>query len=201
MLQTPGVGMMNIPTPALALPYPKLDPKPSGQTIVVYGGSSSVGSMATQLATASGAQVIAIASFHNSDLCKSCGASAVFDYKDPSMVNKIVEEVRGKGDFIGIFDAIGIPESYAHSLEILSKLGGGHLASVHPPSHGEHPRQCQDGHDLWCERHRQPGLEGVHDAGIGGGQAQMLTRASNRGQRAGAHTRRVEEKQGGCQCH
>lgn len=61
----------------LALEYPSLNPKPSGKTIVVYGGSSSVGTQAIMLAVASGAKVVAVASEHNFDFCKSLGATAV----------------------------------------------------------------------------------------------------------------------------
>lgn len=61
----------------LGLDYPSLNPKPSGKTIVVYGGSSSVGAQTIMLATASGAKVIAVASEHNFDFCKSLGASEV----------------------------------------------------------------------------------------------------------------------------
>ena len=61
----------------LGLDYPSLDPKPSGKTIVVYGASSSVGAQAILLATASGAKVVAVASEHNFDFCKSLGATEV----------------------------------------------------------------------------------------------------------------------------
>lgn len=64
-------------TPALALPYPSLKHaiKPSaGKTIVVYGGSSSVGSATTQLAAASGIHVISIVGARNFGLAKESGA-------------------------------------------------------------------------------------------------------------------------------
>ncbi|KAF1850067.1 putative zinc-binding alcohol dehydrogenase domain-containing protein cipB [Cucurbitaria berberidis CBS 394.84] len=135
-LKIPGVAMPGVATPALGLPYPSLeDPVQSvGKTLVVYGGSSSVGSMATQLATAAGIHVIAIAGAHNFDLSKRCGAAQVFDYKDASFVDKVVEAVRKSGhEFVGIFDTISIPDTYSNDLAILAKLGGGHLACSHPP--------------------------------------------------------------------
>jgi NADPH:quinone reductase-like Zn-dependent oxidoreductase len=136
-LKEPGVAMPGVATPALGLPYPSLQhPVPSsGKTLVVYGGSSSVGSMTTQLATAAGIHVISIAGAHNFDFSKRCGAAQVFDHKDPSVVDMVVEAVgkSGQHEFVGIFDAIATPETYAHDLAILAKLGGGHLACVHPP--------------------------------------------------------------------
>lgn len=132
-LKVPGVAMPGIATPALGLPYPSLENMPSsGKTLVIYGGSSSVGSMATQVATAAGINVISVAGEHNFCFSKRCGATQVFDHKDPSVIEKVTEAV-GKSEFIGIFDSIATPETYAHDLAILAKLGGGHLASVHPP--------------------------------------------------------------------
>ena len=128
--------MPGVSTPALGLPYPTLQtPAPStGKTLVVYGASSSVGSMTTQIAAATGINVIAIASTHNHDLVKRCGAAQVFDYKDSSVVEKVIKAAKtSQSEFVGIFDAISTPETYAHDLDILEKLGGGHLACVHPP--------------------------------------------------------------------
>jgi len=105
-----------------------------GKALVVYGGSSSVGSMTTQLATAAGINVISVTGAHNVQLSKQCGATQVFEYKDTSVVEKVVDAVRRSGcEFVGIFDAISIPETYAHDLAVLTKLGGGHLACTHPP--------------------------------------------------------------------
>ncbi|KAK5094194.1 hypothetical protein LTR70_004234 [Exophiala xenobiotica] len=133
-LKQPGTAMPGVATPALGLPYPSLEPAPSSKTLVVYGGSSSVGSMTTQLATAAGIKVISIASARNFELCRSCGAVQVFDYHNPSFVEKVAEAVAETGEeFVGIFDAVSTPETYTNDLAILAKLGGGHLACVHPP--------------------------------------------------------------------
>lgn len=132
-LKVPGVAMPGVATPALALPYPSLEDVPaSGKTLVIYGGSSAVGSMTTQIATATGINVISVAGKHNFDFSKRCGATQVFDHKDPLVVEKVIEAV-GTSEFIGIFDVVATPETYAHDLAIFAKLGGGHLASVHPP--------------------------------------------------------------------
>ena len=90
--------------------------------------------MVTQLATAAGIQVIAITGAKNAGLSKRCGAVEVFDYKDDSVVDKVVDAVRKSGnEFVGIFDAISIPETYTPDLAILAQLGGGQLACTHPP--------------------------------------------------------------------
>ena len=61
----------------LGLEYPSLDPKDSGKVVLIWGGSSSVGAIATQLAVASGARVVTTASEHNFGFCKANGASEV----------------------------------------------------------------------------------------------------------------------------
>ncbi|OAA72474.1 Alcohol dehydrogenase superfamily, zinc-type [Cordyceps fumosorosea ARSEF 2679] len=133
-VKVPGPSMPGVSTPALGLPYPSLDPKPLGKTLVIYGGSSSVGSMTTQIATAAGIRVVAICSAHNFALARAAGAASVFDYKDPEFVAKVIEGIRAHGEeFIGVFDAISSPETYENGLKILEAFGGGHLACVHPP--------------------------------------------------------------------
>lgn len=117
----------------MALPYPSLKPVSLGKTLIVYGGSSSVGSMAIQLAVASGLTVIAIAGVSNFELCRQCGATEIFDYKDPSIVQHVVEAAERFTNVVGIFDAISEPKTYAHDVEILSAIGGGYLACTHPP--------------------------------------------------------------------
>ncbi|KAH7384408.1 chaperonin 10-like protein [Phaeosphaeria sp. MPI-PUGE-AT-0046c] len=136
-LKVPGKALPGVPTPALGLPYPSLDDNvPSiGKTLVVNGGFSSVGSMVTQIATAAGIHVIAIAGKHNFELVKRCGAVKVFDHKDSNVIEQVVAAVRESGhDFVGIFDAIATEVPWEIDLAVLEKLGGGHLACSHPPT-------------------------------------------------------------------
>lgn len=134
-LKTPGTALPGVSTPALGLPYPAAGSvAPLDKVLVIYGGSSSVGSMTIQIAKAIGIHVIAIAGNQNVEICKQCGATEVFDRNDSSIVDKIVEAVAESGnEFIGIFDAIGTPTTYEHDLAILARLGGGYLACTHPP--------------------------------------------------------------------
>jgi NADPH:quinone reductase-like Zn-dependent oxidoreductase len=133
-LKQPGIAMPGVATPALGLPYPSLKAMSSSKILVVYGGSSSVGSMTTQLATAAGVEVLSILSERNFDLSRSCGTVKVFDHQDDSFVEKVIEAVVTSGkEFVGIFDAVSTSETYLNDFTILEKLGGGHLACVHPP--------------------------------------------------------------------
>ena len=116
----------------LELPYPGLGAKPTGKVIVVYGGSTSIGSMATQLAVAAGVRVIAIASPKNFDFCRECGASDVFDYKDGNAVDDVVKAV-GTDNFAGVYVAVCNEKSYKLILSILDKLGGGRMVTSQAP--------------------------------------------------------------------
>ena len=50
-----------------------------------------------------------------------------------------------QSEFVGIIDAISTPETYARDLAILKKLGGGHLAYVHPPATDNMPSNVKTG--------------------------------------------------------
>ncbi|KAK3723032.1 hypothetical protein LTR37_002178 [Vermiconidia calcicola] len=116
----------------MQLELPSLDAKPNGRVVVVYGGSSSVGIAAIQLAVNAGYRVIATSSSKNSNLCREAGASEVFDYKAESIAGDIAKAV-GDDQFVGLFNAIGIPESFDVVNPIMEKLNGGFLANTKPP--------------------------------------------------------------------
>jgi NADPH:quinone reductase-like Zn-dependent oxidoreductase len=80
----------------LALEYPSENAKPTGETLLVWGGSTSVGSNAIQLAVAAGYQVITTASPANFGYVQGLGASYAFNYNSPTIVNELVEAFRGR---------------------------------------------------------------------------------------------------------
>jgi NADPH:quinone reductase-like Zn-dependent oxidoreductase len=106
----------------LNFPLPSAEePKPTGKTLLVWGGASSVGSAAIQLAVAAGLTVISTASSKNFELVKSLGASAVYDYKSPTIVEDVVRAISGT-DFAGVFDAISETPTFEAVRAILAKL-------------------------------------------------------------------------------
>jgi NADPH:quinone reductase-like Zn-dependent oxidoreductase len=119
----------------LELPYPTASPKSSGKVILVWGGSSSVGSTAIQLAVASGVQVITTASKHNHEYCSKLGATTVIDYNSSSVADDIVSAIKDTGaEFAGVYDSISLPETFKHCFEVLQKAGGSkNMATVLPP--------------------------------------------------------------------
>jgi NADPH:quinone reductase-like Zn-dependent oxidoreductase len=117
----------------LKLPLPSLSPKSIDKTILIWGGSSSCGSCAIQLAVAAGLRVITTASRSNFAYVKSLGASEVFDYSEGDTLGRI-KTVLKPGDLV--FDCISTPEAQIASAEILSSIGGGLLPIVLWPTEG-----------------------------------------------------------------
>ncbi|KAK3072324.1 hypothetical protein LTR53_007017 [Teratosphaeriaceae sp. CCFEE 6253] len=114
----------------LGLPLPKLDTKPSGKVLVVWGGSSSVGSCAVQLARAAGCAVATTCGAENADYCRALGVEYVFDHASASVVEDIVRALQGT-ESVGVFDAIMAAGTLVQCAEIAQRLGGRkHLATV-----------------------------------------------------------------------
>ena len=100
-LSTAAVGLFQ--KEYLKLQYPSVHPKPTGKTLLVWGGASSVGSNAIQLAVAAGYEVITTASPKNFDYVKKLGASQVLDYHSKSIADELVDIFKGK-TIAGAFD-------------------------------------------------------------------------------------------------
>ncbi|GKT93790.1 zinc-binding oxidoreductase [Colletotrichum tofieldiae] len=80
----------------LNLQLPKLDAKPNGETLLVWGGSTSVGCNAIQLAIGAGYEVVATASPKNFEYLKALGAKETFDYRSPTVVQEIITAFQGR---------------------------------------------------------------------------------------------------------
>ncbi|KAB8220796.1 chaperonin 10-like protein [Aspergillus novoparasiticus] len=104
----------------LNLPHPSLSSQPTGQTILIWGGSSSVGLSAVQLAHAAGVEVITTASQHNHGLLKSLGVSEVYDYRSPTVVDDIVTALENK-HVVGAYDCISEEQTQRACAEILER--------------------------------------------------------------------------------
>jgi NADPH:quinone reductase-like Zn-dependent oxidoreductase len=95
-----------------------------GQAILIHGGAGAVGAYAVQLASNTGAAVIATASGDDEAYLKSIGASRVIDYRE-AQFEKVLQE---KVDVV--FDLIG-GDTQKRSFLVLKE--GGHLISATQP--------------------------------------------------------------------
>lgn len=94
----------------------------AGETLLVHGGSSGIGSTAIQLGRAFGAQVIATAgSETKTAFCRELGADAAVDYRTQDFVAAVLAATDGRGADV-VLDIVG--GSYiARDLDALA-LGG-----------------------------------------------------------------------------
>ncbi|KAK4549148.1 hypothetical protein LTR36_007605 [Oleoguttula mirabilis] len=107
----------------LALPFPSEKPDTLGRAVVIWGGSSSVGSSCIQLAKASGAYVITTCSPSNFSYCMKLGANRVFDYRDKDVEDRIVEELEGK-TVAGAYHAVGADGAVQACARIVDRCKG-----------------------------------------------------------------------------
>lgn len=79
----------------------------AGETILVHGGSSGIGTTAIQLAKALGAEVFVTAG--SADKCRACealGAKRAINYRDEDFKSVVLEETGGRGVDV-ILDMVG----------------------------------------------------------------------------------------------
>ncbi|KAI9198869.1 hypothetical protein LWI28_023445 [Acer negundo] len=81
----------------------------SGETFLVHGGSSGIGTFAIQIAKCRGVRVFATAgSDEKLAFCKKLGADVCINYKTEDFVARVKEETGGKGVNV-ILDCVGAP--------------------------------------------------------------------------------------------
>ena len=115
----------------LALQYPGVNAKPTGQTLLIWGGSTSVGSNAIQLAVAAGYEVATTASPRNFDYVKKLGASLVFDYASKTVIPDMVAALQERKIAGALAVGIGSAEACA---AILARCKGNKFVSMATPS-------------------------------------------------------------------
>jgi NADPH:quinone reductase-like Zn-dependent oxidoreductase len=80
----------------LALRPPTTGGMATGEAVLIWGGSTSVGGNAIQLAVAAGYDVIATASPRNFAYVQRLGARQVFDYRSPTVIRDIIAALSGR---------------------------------------------------------------------------------------------------------
>ena len=103
--------------------------------MLVWGGASSIGSGAVQVAKSMGFYVYVTASEKHHKYLKGLGASKVFDYKSEHVVENIVKAAKADGVTIQTgFDAVGQVKSCLEILKEFKGKGTAKLATAVPPS-------------------------------------------------------------------
>jgi putative PIG3 family NAD(P)H quinone oxidoreductase len=98
-----------------------------GQVLLVHGGSSGIGTMAIQLATAVGARVAVTAgSREKLDRCAALGADILVNYREEDFVESVREQTGGHGADV-ILDNMGA-KYLARNVDLLAP--GGRLVTI-----------------------------------------------------------------------
>ncbi|KAJ5573446.1 oxidoreductase [Penicillium hispanicum] len=140
-LHTAAHGLFNREALALPLPTPNSDTTSNkDKCVLIWGGASSVGSNAIQLARAAGLDVLVTASAKNFEYVKKLGASKVFDYNRDDVVVQITSELAGGAACVGILQAAGSNDSIEPCLEISRRAKDDILViTTTPPQEGVVP--------------------------------------------------------------
>jgi NADPH:quinone reductase-like Zn-dependent oxidoreductase len=116
----------------LALAPPRLQRQPRSETVIVWGGSTSVGANAIQLAVAAGYDVLTTCSPRNFEFVRALGARQAFDYRSATVVTDLVDAL-GQSRCAGAV-AIGPGAAFA-CLDLVVAAGGAQaVAVVTPPA-------------------------------------------------------------------
>jgi len=111
--------------------HPSDHAEPTGKVLLVWGGSTSVGSNAIQLAVAAGYEVITTASPKNFDYVRGLGATQGFDYKSKTAVKDIIKALKGRT----IAGALSIGTGSAEAcVKIVGACNGAKLIALATPS-------------------------------------------------------------------
>ena len=86
------------------------DPNASSKYILIWGGATSVGQYAIQIATAAGYKVVTTASPKNSEYLISLGAEKVFDYHSATISEDIKAYVGS--NLVHVFEPVSLPDSW-----------------------------------------------------------------------------------------
>ena len=101
-----------------------------GQKALIYGGSSSFGSLSVQYLSQAGYTVITTSSPKNRDFVSKLGAVAVIDHTlEP---NALVDQLVAEGPFNTVVDMIALPNTVTVAARVLAAQHGGKLYTVQP---------------------------------------------------------------------
>ena len=146
-------GYLELPLPAAeSARTPGSSAATTNRVVLVWGGSSSVGTSAIQLAAAVGVRIATTASPRNHEYVKSLGAEWAFDYNSDTVVDDVVAALEGL-ELVGVYDAIGDNKTQNAGVKIIKGLAKETTAKVVTVI-GRHD-EIRDGvRVLGCKSHR-----------------------------------------------
>ncbi|KAK1994789.1 alcohol dehydrogenase GroES-like domain-containing protein [Colletotrichum falcatum] len=102
----------------------------SGKKVLVYGGTSSFGSFATQYLAQAGYRVVTTTSPRHAALVARLGAVHVVDHTRPR--DAVVEELSAQGPYDYVVDSISLGPTYDVLTRVVAAQGGGKIHALLP---------------------------------------------------------------------
>ncbi|KAK2031053.1 alcohol dehydrogenase GroES-like domain-containing protein [Colletotrichum zoysiae] len=118
----------------LERPDPVGKAPPKGKKILVYGGTSSFGSFATQYLAQAGYRVVTTTSPPHRDLITKLGAIHVVDHTQSR--DAIVKELVAQGPYDYVVDSISLKPTYGILAQVVAAQGGGKIHALLPVPDG-----------------------------------------------------------------
>ncbi|KAK3361573.1 alcohol dehydrogenase GroES-like domain-containing protein [Lasiosphaeria ovina] len=151
-IATAGLALFQLP--GLALPFNAAPGTATGEVVLVSGGATATGTMATQLLRIAGYTPIVTCSPSNDALCASFGAAATFDYHSASCGADI--RVHTDNGLRHVLDCVTDAASMKTSYEAIGAGGGAYVALEAPTAAVKYTRR-----DVRADWLMAPSLLGV----------------------------------------
>ncbi|WYZ34270.1 hypothetical protein EsH8_I_000546 [Colletotrichum jinshuiense] len=120
-------------TEALGLtrPDPLGNAASQGKKVLVYGGTSSFGSLAVQYVSQAGYDVVTTTSPRHKDIVAKLGASHIVDHTQSP--DAIIKELVAQGPYDYVVDSISLTETYEITAAVVASQGGNTVYGLLPP--------------------------------------------------------------------
>jgi NADPH:quinone reductase-like Zn-dependent oxidoreductase len=102
-----------------------------GKKVLVYGGSSSFGSLSVQYVAQAGYTVVTTTSPKNIDFVSKLGAAKVVDHTQDQ--GALIKALVTEGPYEVVVDSISLPNTIPVTAAVLTAQGGGKLYTLQPP--------------------------------------------------------------------
>ncbi|KAM5350283.1 hypothetical protein ACJ41O_006788 [Fusarium nematophilum] len=115
----------------LARPDPGVAAQPQDKKVLIYGGTSSIGSLSVQYLTQAGYDVVTTTSPNHEAFVSRLGASQVIDHTQP--FEATVKDLIAAGPYDVVLDTISKAETVKLAADVVAAQGGGQVYALQPP--------------------------------------------------------------------
>ncbi|RSL89368.1 hypothetical protein CEP52_014934 [Fusarium oligoseptatum] len=115
----------------LARPDPTTPAQPQGKKVLIYGGTSSIGSLSVQYLKQAGYDVVTTTSPRHEAFVSRLGASQVIDHTQDT--DTTVKALVAAGPYDVVVDTISTAQTVKLLADVLAAQGGGNVYALQPP--------------------------------------------------------------------